>query len=52
LNEIFVQGWAALRADSPNRELAEPRVLLFRFTGTGDGNVTSLVRVVTNAAYG
>jgi hypothetical protein len=52
LDEMFVQGWAALRADSPNRELAEPRVLLFRFTGTGDGNVPSLVRVVANAAYG
>ena len=52
LDEMFVQGWAALRAGSPNRELAEPRVLLFRFTGTGDGNVPSLMRVVANAAYG
>lgn len=52
LREMFAQGWAALRADSPNRELAEPRVLLFRFTGTGDGSVPSLVRAVAGATKG
>jgi hypothetical protein len=50
LREIFAQGWAALGADSPNRGSAEPRVQLFQFTGTGNGSVPSLARVVTGAA--
>jgi hypothetical protein len=50
LREIFAHGWAALRADSPNRESAEPRVQLFQFTGIGNGSVPSLARVVAGAA--
>jgi hypothetical protein len=47
LRETFAQGWAALAADSPNRKLADPRVLLFKFTG--ERSVPGLMRVVTEA---
>ncbi len=50
LREMFAQGWAMLRADSPNREITGPRVHLFPFTGTGGGSVPNLVRVVAGAA--
>ena len=50
LRETFATGWAALAADSPNRELAEPRVVLFEFAG--ESSVPGLMRVVTGAARG
>ena len=50
LRETFATGWAALAADSPNRELAEPRVVLFEFAG--ERSVPGLMRVVTEAARG
>ena len=50
LRETFATGWAALAADSPNRELAEPRVLLFEFAG--GSSVPGLMRAVTQAAEG
>jgi hypothetical protein len=48
--DIFAQGWAASRADSPNRKLAQSHVQLFQFTGSGDSGVSSLVRFVAGAA--
>jgi hypothetical protein len=50
LRETFTQGWAALAADSPNRELVKPRVLLFQFSG--ERSVPGLMRVVGEAARG
>ena len=50
LRETFATGWGALAADSPNRELAEPRVLLFEFAG--ESSVPGLMRAVTEAAHG
>jgi len=44
LRETFAAGWAALAADSPNRDLAEPRVLLFEFAG--GSSVPGLMRAV------
>jgi hypothetical protein len=37
LREFLTQCWAALRADSPNRKLVDPRILLFRFAGNSSG---------------
>ncbi|HAH65799.1 MAG TPA: hypothetical protein DCL72_10075 [Rhizobiales bacterium] len=48
LREVLTQCWAALAADSPNRKLADPRVLLFRFAG--NGSVPSLVRAMGGAS--
>ena len=45
LRETFARGWAALAADSPNRNLAEPRVLLFEFAG--ESSVPGLMRAVS-----
>jgi hypothetical protein len=50
LRETFAAGWAALAADSPNRDLAEPRVLLFEFAG--GSSVPGLMRAVGEAAEG
>jgi hypothetical protein len=50
LRETFTNGWTALAADSPNRDLAEPRVFLFSFSG--DQNVPALMRAVGDAARG
>ncbi len=50
LRETFARGWAALAADSPNRKLAEPKVLLFEFSG--ERSVPGLMRVVSEAARG
>ena len=50
LRETFARGWAALEADSPNRKLAEPKVLLFEFSG--ESSVSGLMRVVSEAARG
>jgi len=47
LRETFAAGWAALAADSPNRDLAEPRVLLFEFAG--GSSVPGLMRAVGDA---
>ena len=47
LHDILAQGWETLAAQSPNRRLADPRVLLFRFTG--DRSVPALLSVVAEA---
>jgi tetratricopeptide (TPR) repeat protein len=47
---ILREGWEAATTDSPNRSLAEPRALLFRFTG--DRSVPALLRVVAEAVSG
>ena len=44
LRETFATGWAALAAESPNHNLAEPRVLLFEFAG--EKSVPGLMRAV------
>ncbi len=48
LRETFARGWAAVAATSPNRDLAEPRVLLFEFVG--ERSVSELMRAVVEAA--
>ena len=50
LRETFAQGWAVLAADSPNRRLAEQRVLLFEFAG--ESRVPDLMLAVSEAARG
>ncbi len=50
LRATFAAGWEALAVDSPNRELVDPGVLLFEFTG--ERSVPELMRVVTQAAEG
>ena len=50
LRETFATGWEALAAESPNHNLAEPRVLLFEFAG--EKSVPGLMRAVTQAASG
>jgi hypothetical protein len=50
LRRTFTNGWAALAAGSPNRRLAEPRVLLFTLSGVQ--SVPHLMRVVSQAAGG
>ena len=50
LRETFAAGWEALAVESPNRKLADPRVLLFEFAG--ERSVPRLMRVVTEAARG
>ena len=48
LREFLTQCWAALTADSPNRKLVDPRILLFRFAG--NSSVPSLVRAMSKAS--
>jgi hypothetical protein len=50
LQDILAQGWEALSVDSPNRSLAEPRVLLFRLTG--ERSVPALLSVVAEGIRG
>ena len=50
LRETLATGWEALAAESPNHNLAEPRVLLFEFAG--GKSVPGLMRAVTQAAKG
>ena len=50
LRETFATGWEALAAESPNHNLAEPRVRLFEFAG--EKSVPGLMRAVTQAAKG
>ena len=50
LQDILAQGWEALPVDSPNRSLAEPRVLLFRLTG--ERSVPALLSVVAEGIRG
>jgi hypothetical protein len=50
LHHVLAQGWKAVAADSPNRNLVRPRVLLFRFTG--DRSVPALLSIVAVAASG
>jgi hypothetical protein len=50
LHNILARGWEASVADSPNRSLAEPRALLFQFTG--DRSVPALLNVVAEAVRG
>ena len=49
LREIFAKAWAALAAESPNRETANPRVYFFRLTGTRAGSVSRLAQVMATA---
>jgi hypothetical protein len=48
LREFLTQCWAALTADSPNRKLVDPRILLCRFAG--NSSVPSLVRAMSKAS--
>jgi hypothetical protein len=50
LHGILKQGWQAVAADSPNRDLTEPRALIFRLMG--DRSVPALLRVVAEAVRG